>query len=673
MEVTQSYARPSAAMLERGGLRLDLAAEQSRPPVSLEALVRGSLGYARAMLALYAVVSGDLRAQQRDHSAYQAWVQERYLEELPAELVGRYAEMPGLKRQRDDLAWRVAELERRVRTLRLKSEGGTFRKAVQRYFRWLWDHARDQWMVLDPVVSVHPDGVVFEVFSLDESSYGRVTVPAEKLDIFGERACGTTNIDFSRHLARELERVRSYRPAWLQIGAEQVSLATHAGEALEKKIDLPPSWVRGFLQVQSAATYPTTDLTLSAATVAEALSVLRRRREDRGPRSLRFLLDPGARPVVIVEPWNVAVLERDHVYAGAYRGEIRVWGRRRLLVLASVLPYVEEVQVRLLGTGMPSYWSVSLDGHRFELGLSGWTQNDWSRSARFDLLSATGTATAAEVERVAAALERAMSLRPEELAGEAGLSREQSTAALQQLCAAGQAMYDHSVGCYRWRPLFPFPVKPASEEDPRLATARRLVAANAVRWVAAPAARPGAMFQPMPDGEGEITTLHRAQVRGEKRFEVTLEVDADGRVRYATCTCSWYRREKLRKGPCPHLLAAVAVLPTVVDERPTTSDQGSAGTGSERSSLVGGRSSSALFAGKTFVFTGALTRFTREEAEQMAERAGGRSAGSVSRQTSYLVAGERAGSKLARARELGIPVLTEEEFLAMLEGRSAPV
>src|SRR5437016_13258767 len=118
MEVTQSYARPSAAILERGGLRLDLAAEQHRPPVFLEAMVHGSLGYARAMLALYAVVSGDQRPRQRDHSAYQAWVQERYLEELPAELVGRYAEMPGLKRQRDDLARRVAELERRLRALR---------------------------------------------------------------------------------------------------------------------------------------------------------------------------------------------------------------------------------------------------------------------------------------------------------------------------------------------------------------------------------------------------------------------------------------------------------------------------------------------------------------------------------------------------------------------------
>ncbi len=73
------------------------------------------------------------------------------------------------------------------------------------------------------------------------------------------------------------------------------------------------------------------------------------------------------------------------------------------------------------------------------------------------------------------------------------------------------------------------------------------------------------------------------------------------------------------------------------------------------------------FAGMTFVFTGTLEKFTRDEAAAMVEDRGGKSASSVSKKTSYVVAGEAAGSKLRKAQELGVTVLTEDEFLALLK------
>ena len=73
------------------------------------------------------------------------------------------------------------------------------------------------------------------------------------------------------------------------------------------------------------------------------------------------------------------------------------------------------------------------------------------------------------------------------------------------------------------------------------------------------------------------------------------------------------------------------------------------------------------FAGMTFVLTGTLSQFDRKTAEGMIEQRGGKAAGSVSKKTTYVVAGEEAGSKLRKAQELGIPVLTEEEFAAMLQ------
>ena len=73
------------------------------------------------------------------------------------------------------------------------------------------------------------------------------------------------------------------------------------------------------------------------------------------------------------------------------------------------------------------------------------------------------------------------------------------------------------------------------------------------------------------------------------------------------------------------------------------------------------------FAGMTFVLTGALERFTREEAGEMVEKRGGKAASSVSKKTTYVVAGPGAGSKLRKAQELNIPVLSEDEFLEMLK------
>ena len=73
------------------------------------------------------------------------------------------------------------------------------------------------------------------------------------------------------------------------------------------------------------------------------------------------------------------------------------------------------------------------------------------------------------------------------------------------------------------------------------------------------------------------------------------------------------------------------------------------------------------FLGKTFVLTGTLENFTRDEASEIIEKFGGKTSGSVSKKTSYVLAGEEAGSKLAKAQSLGIPVVTEAQFDEMIK------
>ena len=73
------------------------------------------------------------------------------------------------------------------------------------------------------------------------------------------------------------------------------------------------------------------------------------------------------------------------------------------------------------------------------------------------------------------------------------------------------------------------------------------------------------------------------------------------------------------------------------------------------------------FAGKTFVVTGTLSKFSRKEIEEKIEQLGGKASGSVSKKTSFVVVGEDAGSKERKARELGIPILSEDDFIAMIQ------
>ena len=68
------------------------------------------------------------------------------------------------------------------------------------------------------------------------------------------------------------------------------------------------------------------------------------------------------------------------------------------------------------------------------------------------------------------------------------------------------------------------------------------------------------------------------------------------------------------------------------------------------------------FEGKVFVLTGALEKYSRKEAEDLIEKYGGKTSSSVSKKTSYVLAGEDAGSKLTKAQELGVTIITEEEF-----------
>jgi hypothetical protein len=530
--------RQSSAIVDSGSdTAMSFSPDLKRAPTFFRGELAAKLPFREAMSALHDVVVSDLRQKPRDKSAYHAWRATQ--DEIDWATVGR---------EREAVAARVQLLQNELATLtgRQSERHREFQRARTDFFRYLYEKERDLWIVLDPVVTVHPDQVAFECFSEDESSYGRLAAGYEVFTQLGERACGTTNVDYSQRLYDELQKIRSYKGTTLEVDPGGFAVATTAEAAhKEVKIDLPESWVRGFLQVSAAMGLAAEAvLELHPMDVHNLCFVLRRRKELTGPRSLRFVLTPGAPVRVVFEPWGVDLRCPRSIYRGARATEVRVWGRRRLHVLERLVPVARKFTVHLCGTGMPSFWVADLGHMSFTLGLSGWTRNDWSHGGNFDLLAPREDVDDLTRRRVFEALKARWLATPDALAAELGLERRIVVSALDAWVQAGRAIYDLAGGVYRARELSrePLPVEQlrfSSEREPK----------------ALAILHEGKVACAVVGADGDKLRLRGAVLHAERRSEPALVLDADGRVLDATCTCNFFQQNRLRRGPCEHVLA----------------------------------------------------------------------------------------------------------------------
>ncbi|MFC2250192.1 SWIM zinc finger family protein [Labrys portucalensis] len=536
MNFVYRFLGESHASADAAASTFGFAPDTLRQPAFFSGKVVRHLAFREAISALHHVVVSDLRFKPRDRTAYFEWLKQNEAA-LLAEAAAR----------REELKPRIETLRQRIRSLDDESQRlmKPFFTARQAYFNYLYKQNRDAWIVLDPVITVHPDEIFFECFSLDESSYGRLSCDHDVFEQLGEMAFGTTNIDYSHALYDEFQKIRTYRDTTLSIDPSGFEVQTADDNAFrEEKIDLPDSWVRGFLQVSSAMTLPAHVFDLHPMDLANILGTLARRKERVGPRSLRFLLKPDAPVEVVVEPWGERLTFRRSIYRGREGGEIRIWGRRRLAILERALPLARSVRVHLTGTGLPSFFVVDFGGIRFTLGLSGWTANDWSSAGQFDLLAPRHKVDADTAQRVFAALGDRHAAPARDLARDLGLEESMVQAALTAYTQAGRVMFDLDKGIYRRRELTREPLalsqlRFASEQE---ASADRLVEANLVTIAGVD----------RNQGRRIVTGTVLDNARKES---VALTIDADDRLVEARCSCHFYGHNKMMRGPCEHMLA----------------------------------------------------------------------------------------------------------------------
>ena len=531
-----------SGVVERGGgeRTLHLAPNLAREPVAFDAELRNPVRFREAISALHGVVVADLRFVKRDKTDYLEWKKD---EAAGAALIRREA---------------TTQAEQAIAARHNLPIDGAFKHDFevarkrywgvrQKYSDHLRAHDPQLWrklMPCDPVITVAEDVVFFECFSKDESAYGCLSVnrdsgfgPSSSLQL------GTTNVDYSPALYEQFQTLRTYRQTRFNLAPEGFVVRTeNVAEHREEKIDLPDSWLRGFMKLQAAMTMPTVRVRLTREVVYSLLAFLKRNVARKSPRALRFELEPGRSPRLVLEPWEKAFDVYGPAYDGPPTAPIRIWGTRRLLVLARTLPLADSIDVHLLASGLPSFWITNMGDMSFTLGLSGWTTNDWSSGSALDMLQPPRAPSAELITRVADVMKQRRAASLATVALEVAEPDDHLVAAaLRHLAQSGQVIFDLAASRFRYRQIMPQPLGEAQlgAEDPELAAARRLVAEQKYELI------------DRQDGPN----LTRVIIGKVEAKPVEILVDADDRIKRGKCLCGHFQKYGLRNGPCRHMIA----------------------------------------------------------------------------------------------------------------------
>lgn len=538
MLLSFGYVGSSSIVRTSTGLAVSLAPNLRRDRVSYVGMLRHPLHFREAISALHDVVISDLRYKPKDKSAYRAYLAEQRKHD-------NALRQAAVRATRAELQQAVAQvvpegLEERFRQLRT-----VYWDARVKYANYLLKHDPELWRLLlpcDPVITVAPDILFFECFSADESSYGCLSIDRGAFQGESDVALGTTNVDYSWKLYEHFQNLRSYRETRFQIDPAGFEVKTEqAANYREEKIELPPSWLRGFMQLQSAMSLPMRRVPVSRDGLYNVLYWLKRHRAKKSPRAIRFELDPGRPVQVVLEPWEKRIVFHDTSYAGARSESIRVWGRDRLGVLARLLPILDGAEVYLLGTGLPSFWVARMGEMRLTLGLSGWTANDWTGASALDQLTPPAEPSQAVLGDIAATFKARPAQTFEQIRQQTGAAAPFVAAGLNRLALLGQVIHDLPANLYRWRQVMPvaLSLQQIGPENPETIAAAEFVAQRKVTVK---------QDETTPTGLRVLGGVVAGQ-------PVELLMNGDGLMMRGKCQCSHHYKGGLRRGPCRHLQA----------------------------------------------------------------------------------------------------------------------
>jgi hypothetical protein len=219
------------------------------------------------------------------------------------------------------------------------------------------------------------------------------------------------------------------------------------------------------------------------------------------------------------------------------------------MTMKRILPFVQAVDVYLLGSGLPSFWVFRAGHITLTLGLTGFTSANWSSALGFDLLLPRKTQDGEPTRAVVGYLsEGRWKADTRELAAATGVKGTGLLEALQVGCQNGELMFDIANNVYRFRPITgePLDLNRLQFRNPREKVAHDLLTRRGAVKIQSENRIAGVGLELT----GQVT------VTEEKRdYRPQMVLADEGQVRKVSCTCATFRKHGIKAGPCVHLIA----------------------------------------------------------------------------------------------------------------------
>ncbi|RYD63175.1 MAG: SWIM zinc finger family protein, partial [Verrucomicrobiaceae bacterium] len=311
----------------------------------------------------------------------------------------------------------------------------------------------------DPVVTCGGGMLRFEGFSACCSTYCRVDLDPDAYDgvTVGQ---GTTNVDFNAPVRAALAQIRDHECVGIAVGTDEVALLRGSDQIIERKVQLPIRWLKGFTEVQAYQ------------------AKMERRVVFGRVEAIRFFRSLPRTAMAKTAYWIVPSSGGVRVSQCATREGIRIAGVERLRILEELVPYAEQVIIAA-DNGEASEWTLCFGPLRFTLAITAEVWRGFSGEGQ-TLVDLAGGACAQTTDLVRGLLKWQAELRAEEFAANFDLSAEAVRQSISVLGSRGLVGFDRSSAAYFHREL-PFDLALVEEFHPRIKSARRIIESGGIR------------------------------------------------------------------------------------------------------------------------------------------------------------------------------------------------